>query len=252
MKKKKVVLFGSIGVARKCLEEIILDRDIEFLGACCIPLENTWREEESVYEYCKKNKLPILKLEDVKSLKPDVGFSIRFNQIIKEDIIDSFTMGIFNTHGGILPKYRGVYSNVNALINGEEEYGVTLHYVQPGIDDGDIVAIKRVKIQDTDTGFSLYKTGELLCYEIISENIDFILAGSNSRISQNDLIIDGYETNTYTYKSTSIQKEIDFSELNRKKSVRIIRAFDSPYHEPAYTYIDGNKIYLRSSWRNEE
>lgn len=252
MKKKKVVLFGSIGIAKKCLEEIILDRDIDFLGACCVPLENTWREEESVYEYCKRKKLPILKLEDIKSLKPDVGFSIRFNQIIKEDIINLFTMGIFNTHGGILPKYRGVYSNINALINGEEDYGVTLHYVKPGIDDGDIVAIKRIKIQNSDTGFSLYKAGEQLCYEILSENIDLILTGTNSRISQNGLINEGYETNIYTYKSTSTQKEIEFKELTQEKSLRIIRAFDSPYHEPAYTYIEGNKTYLRSTWRNKE
>lgn len=252
MLKQRVVLFGSIGIAKKCLEEIILSRDIEFLGACCIPLEDTWREEDSVYEYCIKNDFPILSLEEVKSLNPDVGFSIRFNRIIEEDTIKSFSKGIFNTHGGILPKYRGVYSNVNALINGEDEYGVTLHYVQSGIDDGDIVDVKKMKIRDTDTGFSLYKAGEKLCYKILAENIDSILDGNNNRLCQKELINSGLGTKTYTYKSTIDKKEIDFNKLNDERTIRVIRAFDSPYHEPAFTYINSNKIYLRSTYKDEE
>lgn len=249
MKKTRVVLFGSIGIAKKCLEEIILDKDIEFLGACCVPLDNTWREEDSVYEYCKKNNYPILEMEDVKSLNADVGFSIRFNQIIDQDTIRSFSKGIFNTHGGVLPEYRGVYSNVNALINDEDKYGATLHYVDTGIDSGDIIDIQKVKINKDDTGFSLYKEGEVLCYRLLSENIDSIIDGSNNRTSQKELADGGLTINTYTYKNTLKQKKVIYKDLDEDRSARIIRAFDSPYHEPAYTYLNDNKVYLRSTWK---
>lgn len=249
MTKPRVILFGSIGIARKCLTEIILKRDIDFLGACCVPLEDTWRKnEESVYDYCLENNIPILEMSDIAALRPDVGFSVRFNQIIPADVISAFKLGIFNTHGGILPQYRGVYSNINALIEGEQYYGVTLHYVQQGIDDGDIVAIKKVHIEDDDTGFTLYKQGEELCYYVLSENIDAILDGSNERISQQELVESGQKVGVYTVKSTIKKKKVDLHENDQERIYRVIRAFDSPHHEPAYTYINGKKVYLRAKW----
>lgn len=252
LEKKRVILFGSIGIAKKCLEEIILKKDIDFLGACCVPLDNSWRKEESVYEFCMENNFPILSLEEVKHLKADIGFSIRFNKIITDEIINSFTVGIFNTHGGILPEYRGVYSNVNAILNNENEYGVTLHYIDRGIDEGDIVSIKKTKILETDTGFSLYKKGEQLCYEILLEQIDSILDGTNTRITQKIMIEEkGKTSKTFTYNNTLNKKYIDQINLNKNEdnnNMRIIRAFDSPFHEPAYTCIDGTRIYLRTTW----
>lgn len=69
-------------------------------------------------------------------------------------MIDSFSLGIVNTHGGILPEYRGSYCNINAIINDEQEYGVTLQYIDKGVDSEDIVAIKDVGIRESDTGLT--------------------------------------------------------------------------------------------------
>lgn len=250
MVKPRVIMFGSIGLARKCLEEIILKRDIQLLGVCCVPIVNSWRKDEkSVYDYCIENNIPILKMNEIKDLRSDVGFSIRFNQLIPKDVIDSFSKGIFNTHGGILPSYRGVYSNINALINGEQEYGVTLHYVNEGIDDGDIVDIKKILIKDEDTGFTLYQKGEKLCYKVLEDNIDSILEGSNTRIKQDELIKQGLKSVTYSTKGTLKSKEIQLDNLNKDMTLRVIKAFDSPYHEPAYMILNGKKIYLRTTWK---
>lgn len=73
--------------------------------------------------------MPILPDEDIVTTKPDLRISVRYNKIIKQRVIDSFPLGIVNTHGGILLEYRGSYCNINAIINGEQDYGATLHYI---------------------------------------------------------------------------------------------------------------------------
>lgn len=245
---KRVVFFGSIGLAKRCLEEIVMKEDVELLGVCCTQLTSTWREDESVYTFSKKNSIPILSFEEVEGLSPDIGFSVRYDKIIPQTTIDSFKQGIFNTHGGILPEYRGSYCNINALINDEEEYGVTLHYISQGVDAGDVVAIKKVRVEESDTGFSLYKKSEQLCYEVLKENINKIIDDENERIPQDVLIARGHKCGVYYAKSTISKKVIDINKI--KDSLNVIRAFDSPFHEPAYTIVGDKRIYLRTSYDN--
>lgn len=240
---KRVVFFGSIGLAKRCLEEIVMEEDIELLGVCATRMESDWRQEESVYEFSVKNNIPILSFEEVEGLGPDIGFSVRYDKIIPQSVIDSFKVGIFNTHGGILPEYRGSYCNINAIINSEDEYGVSLHYISDGLDAGDVVDIEKVSIKEEDTGFSLYKKSEELCYKVLKNNIKDIILGENKRVTQDELIEQGHDCGIYYAESTIAKKEIKASNL--EESLNIIRAFDSPFHEPAYTKVLGRKVYLR-------
>lgn len=242
---KKVVLFGSIGIARECLEEILIpNKDIKVVGVCCSKSIPKWRNELSVYQYCLENDIPIYEMSEIISLNADVGLSIRFDKIIPQNVLDSFSIGVFNTHGGILPAYRGTYSNINALLNHESEYGVTLHCIDEGIDTGDIIDILKIKILSEDTGFDLYKKGEKLCKEILVKNIDSLIQSNFNRISQEALIHQGYITNTYSMKKTIEKKQIEIKQLYDTHIYDIIRAFDSPSHEPAYVSVNDKKIYL--------
>lgn len=244
---KKVVLFGSIGIARECLEDILLpNHDIEVIGVCCSKTIPDWRNELSVYQYCLENNIKIYELSEISALNADIGLSIRFDKIIPQNIIDSFSIGVFNTHGGILPAYRGTYSNINALLHHESEYGVTLHCIDGGIDTGDIVDILKIKITDKDTGFDLYKKGEELCKEILRKNINQLLENNFNRISQKTLIKQGCTTNTYSMKKTIEKKRIKVEQLYDSHTYDVIKAFDSPWHEPAYLVLNDRKIYLTS------
>lgn len=241
----RVVFFGSIGIAKRILEEIVLTKEIELLGICCEKVINSWRDEESVYEFAVKNNIPILEVSQVSKLDADLGISVRFNKIIGENVINSFKMGIVNTHGGILPEYRGSYCNINALLNGEKEFGVTLHYIHPGVDDGDIVDIKKVVISDDCTGFDLYKESERLCYEVMADNIDALLAGTNKRVPQDEYIVAGHASNSYRRDETIKAKDLTEIEIENPLWLRTVRAFDSPHHEPAYIKVRDKKVYVR-------
>ncbi len=245
---KKVVFFGSIGLAKRILDEIVLKQDVELVGVCCDKTINAWRQEESVYEYCIKHGIAILEDDDVIAAKADLGLSVRYNRIIRQNVIDSFSYGIVNTHGGILPEYRGSYCNINAILNGEKEYGVTLHYIDAGVDEGDIVAIKKTDILPEHTGRDLYRISEQFCYDLIAENIFDLLNGTNSRTPQSEFIKNGHKTAVFKAKETLTKKKLLPSDMTEELLIRTARAFDSDNHEPAYIEVSGRKIYLRMKY----
>src|SRR4030066_979230 len=93
--------------------------------------------------------LPIQKCNSPENLdvlaryKADIFVSMSFNQILKKRIIDMAPRGFINCHAGALPYYRGRNILNWALINDAREFGVTVHYVNEGIDTGDIIAQRK-------------------------------------------------------------------------------------------------------------
>ena len=90
----------------------------------------------------------------VSRLKPDLILSLSYNQILKKPLLDIPVFGAVNFHAGKLPYYRGRNVINWAILNGEEEIGITSHYMDEGIDTGSIILQRSIPISWTDT----YKT----------------------------------------------------------------------------------------------
>lgn len=90
-------------------------------------------------------------IEWVDALSPDLGLSIAYDQIIGQSLRDTPLKGVINFHGGKLPYYRGRNIVNWAIINDEKEIGLTSHYVDEGIDTGDIIMQQTLPIAWTDT-----------------------------------------------------------------------------------------------------
>ena len=110
------------------------------------PFENLWFN--SVTECAANHNLLVYAPDDINNplwikkiqeLAPDIIFSFYYRQLIPLPILTIPPAGCFNLHGSLLPKYRGRCPINWVLINGEQETGVTLHYMTPRADDGDIV-----------------------------------------------------------------------------------------------------------------
>ncbi len=110
----------------------------------------------------------------LKEIGPDIIFVCTLNQILKKEIIAIPKYGCINIHAGLLPKYRGPASNFWVLYNKEEETGVTFHYIDQGIDTGDILAQRRLKISPEDTEESLDKRLSQAGSEIILDVLEAI------------------------------------------------------------------------------
>lgn len=111
-------------------------------------------------------------VEKIKSLKPDV-IAVCGTSILKKDIIAIPPKGVLNLHGGLAQWYRGVWTTLWAVYNGEPEYvGATVHYVNDGIDDGNIIYQGRPEISEDDNQESLY-------VKVVKLGIDLMIKSIN-------------------------------------------------------------------------
>ncbi len=92
----------------------------------------------------------------LKNIKPDV-IAVCGASIFRKEILKIPTKGVLNLHGGLSQKYRGLFTTEWAIYNEEPEYvGATVHYISPGIDDGDVIYQGRPNIMSIDNPNSLY------------------------------------------------------------------------------------------------
>ncbi len=134
----------------------------------------------SLADYCTKQKIPFLETDTINSeevlqaaseANVDLGFSLSNFSIIKKALLDIPKEGFINFHNGPLPRYAGVNVCSWAIINAENEYGVTWHYMEGTIDTGDIIAQKLFPIAKEETARTLsmkcIKQGVSLFKEIL-------------------------------------------------------------------------------------
>ncbi len=89
-------------------------------------------------------------IDRVNNLAPDL-IVVCGTRLIQKKIIERLSPPLFNMHVGITPKYRGVHGGYWALVNKDEEnFGVTMHYIDPGIDTGGVISQQRIRPNNRD------------------------------------------------------------------------------------------------------
>jgi methionyl-tRNA formyltransferase len=126
-------------------------------------------------------------LELIDKYKCDMLVSLSFDQIFKKEIINAARLGIINCHAGKLPFYRGRNVLNWVLINDEKEFGITVHYVDEGIDTGDIILQKIFPISDNDDYSSLLRVSHIECANILYEAMILIHNGNAPRLDQKSI-----------------------------------------------------------------
>ena len=179
-------------------------------------------------------------LQAIKALRPDIGLSILFDYILRGEFLDLFPAGVVNLHPAYLPYNRGQYPNVWSIVEGTPA-GVTLHYIDAGVDTGDIIARRQVSSEPVDTGETLYRKLERACVELFKETWPLIRSGQAPRIPQ--------DKQKGTYHRTQDVERIDHIDLNHTYTARelidVIRARTFPPYPGAYFTQKGRKVYLR-------
>jgi methionyl-tRNA formyltransferase len=123
-------------------------------------------------------------LNSICNFNCDLFVSMSFNQIFKREIIDIVPLGVINCHAGKLPFYRGRNVLNWVLINGDSEFGITVHYVDDGVDTGDIILQDCYPITDVDDYNTLLNRAYVGCADLLDRAIGEILAGKPTRRSQ--------------------------------------------------------------------
>ncbi len=208
--------------------------------------ENVWFR--SVAELAARKGLPVLAPEDVnhplwvariEELKPDVLFSFYYRKLLSTDLLAIPTLGSFNLHGSLLPKYRGCAPANWAILQGERETGVTLHHMTQRPDAGDIVCQHRVVIAPTDDAATLNRKLAAAAKPLLDECLPQILARTAPRTPQDEAAA------TYFGRRQPKDGEIDW----RKSAVEIanlVRAVTKPY-PGAFTHARSTKVSIWSA-----
>lgn len=191
-KKLKIGYFADGPWAHEAFELLIADPEIEI--QFIVPRTDT--QDNTLKNYAEANNIDYLYpvkinsqefYEKAKSYNSDLFVSMSFNQIFRKPIIELPWLNTINCHAGKLPFYRGRNILNWALINGEEEFGITVHFVDEGIDTGDIILQRCFPIQQDDNYATLLEKAFKECAVILYDAIKQIQAGTNERIVQTQI-----------------------------------------------------------------
>lgn len=179
-----------------------------------------------VKEVAIKNNIrvfqPIKIREDyelIDQLKPDLIVTCAYGQILPKALLDIPKYGSINVHASLLPKYRGAAPIQHALLNGDEETGVTLMYMDAGMDTGDMIAKSFYRIKGEDNVGALHDKLSVIGADLLVEKLGDIISGKANREKQNDAMA------TYAAMIKREDENIDIND-NGKNIINKIRAFN--------------------------
>ena len=147
-------------------------------------IKNKFILKLSVEKVLNKAKIPTIKISNsinhssnvdlIKKLNADLILIIAGNQIINKEILNSTKYGVFNVHSSLLPFYKGLMPSFWVLKNKEKYTGVTLYKLTEGIDDGPIIASRKIKITENETQSTLVLKLKILANDLIVSDLDKI------------------------------------------------------------------------------
>ena len=243
MEKCRIVFMGTPLFASNILEGLINDQR-EIVAVVTKEDKRVGRKQiltpPPVKEVAMKYGIPCLQpkrirkeYEEVLNYEPDLILVCAYGQIIPKAVLDHPRYGCVNTHGSLLPKYRGGAPIQRSIIDGEKETGITLMYMSEKMDEGDILAQDKLVITDDDTNSSLFSKMSDLALAMLRRDLDKIIRGEIKAIPQD------HDKATYAYNLKKEDEYIDFDEQVRKVYDHIRGLLDDP---GAYSVLD-DKVY---------
>ena len=243
----KIIFMGTPDFAAASLEALIDSRH-EIQAVVTQPDKPKGRKGEltpsPVKVIAKREGIKVyqpLKVRDeefVKTLRaynPDVMVVVAFGQIIPLSILEMPKYGCVNIHGSLLPKYRGAAPIQWAVLDGEKETGITTILMDEGIDTGDILLKKTIKIDADETSGSLFDKLMALGAKTILETLDELEKGSLTPTKQ------GESPTAYAKMLTKTMGLIDFTKPAKELDC-FVRGMD-PWPS-AYTLLSGKTLKL--------
>ena len=169
----------------------------------------------------------------LKALGGDILITCAYGQILTQEVLDLFPLGVWNIHASLLPKYRGASPIQSAVLNGERETGVTVMKTALGLDTGDILLSLKTEIGEKETFGELSDRLSLLGAEALLKALQSIEKGNFALVKQRD------EDAILTRKIAKESAKIDFS-LPAEKIVNLVRGMNP---EPtAFAEIEGARL----------
>ncbi len=231
--KTKILFMGTPDFARIQLEALV-DAGANVVGVVTQPDKPKGRKlvltPPPVKVYALEKEIPVYQPDALRGtefeklleeLSPELIIVAAYGKILPENVINFPTLGCINVHGSLLPKYRGAAPIQRAIIDGEGETGITIMYMDVGLDTGDMLSKATVKIEESDNFETLHDKLAEVGAKLLIDTVDALEKGVAVREKQDD------SKSTYAAKITNEDAVLDFS-LNAKAVYDRIRGL-SPF-----------------------
>ena len=243
----KIVFMGTPDFSVPVLKGLIENYNV--VGVVTQPDKEVGRKKELTFSPIKKvaveNNIKVIQpikirneYQEVLDLEPDIIVTCAYGQIIPKEILDYPKYGCINVHASLLPKYRGGAPIHRAILNGETKSGITIMYMDVGMDTGDIISVKETSITENMTVGELHDILSQMGRELLLETLPSILEGTNNRIKQNN------DEATFGYIIKREDEVVDFNNTTKNvhNKIRGLSPFPS-----SYAVLDGKIIKFYKS-----
>ncbi|MDO4805220.1 MAG: methionyl-tRNA formyltransferase [Lachnospiraceae bacterium] len=247
----KIVFMGTPDFASGILEAIV-DAGYEVAGVVTQPDKPKGRKKAlspcPVKEVAEKAGLNVFQpvrardpeaVQKIAEMGADLIVVAAFGQILPKEILLLPPLGCINVHASLLPAYRGASPIQHAILDGCPVTGVTIMQMDEGLDTGDIISVREVPIEDTDTGGTLSDKLSVAGAGLLIETLPSILDGTAARTPQ--------PAESPTPYCRMIKKDAGVIDWGEDADVieRRVRAF-APWPS-AYTCLDGKTFKIWSA-----
>ena len=168
--------------------------------------------------------------QEVLNEKPDIIVTCAYGQIIPKEILACPKYGCINVHASILPNLRGGAPIHRAILNGYTETGITIMFMDEGMDTGDIISFEKIMIGETENVGSLHDRLSFLGRDLLEKTLPNIINNNINRVKQNN------EEATYAYNIKREDEKIDWNDstYNIYNKIRGLNPWPG-----SYSFLDG-------------
>lgn len=244
MKDLRVVFMGTPDFSVPVLQALIENCNV--VGVVTQPDKEVGRhnvvEASPIKKLALLNNIKVVQPEKIRNdydcvieLKPDIIITCAYGQIIPVELLEYPKYKCINVHASLLPKYRGGAPIHHAIINGEKKTGITIMYMAPGMDDGDIISQESVIISENETLGELHDILSNLGAKLLIKTLPSIINGTNKRIKQDESKV------TFAKIIKKEDEVIDFNDsaLNVHNKIRGLSPFPG-----AYCLLDNKRVKI--------
>lgn len=178
-------------------------------------------------------------VDDVKAFDADIAVVIAYGQILSKAVLDAPRLGCINVHASLLPKYRGAAPIQAAIREGDAETGVTIMFMDEGLDTGDILLMDRMAIAADETGGSLHDRLALAAPTALEKALDLLASGQPPRNPQDNALA------THVGKLTREHGHLDWSQ-SAAQIERTVRAY-TPWPGTFTRLPDGSPLKIHAT-----
>lgn len=173
--------------------------------------------------------------EILREISPDLIVVVAYGKILPKNVLDYPRFGCVNLHVSLLPKYRGAAPMQRAIMEGESETGVTVMYMAEGLDTGDIIAVEKFPINETDDFEAIHDRSAEIGSVLLSKTVTEIFEGRAKRFPQDDSLA------TYAHKIERDDCKLDFTKTAKELDFQIRGVTPIP---GAFAYLNGKMIKI--------